>query len=102
MQLAVADALIIFDGAVIEVFQRSFNDSARMPVAWSAVQVEVKRNDRRRLSFGQVADHAGPVLYGAEVGNVIGQRWLELSVDEEAQVRAFFAEVARLSGRVIQ
>ncbi|MEA2171296.1 MAG: hypothetical protein QOF76_4596 [Solirubrobacteraceae bacterium] len=99
LELAVADALLLFDGAVVEVFRTGYTHPTRTPAAWIAVKVEPRKHDRVRLTLGRTEQTDRP-LYGPDVALSWSDMVFELDATDEPQVRAFFATVAGARNRV--
>ncbi|MCS7481413.1 hypothetical protein ACFFQW_23070 [Umezawaea endophytica] len=89
------DALIIVDGPVLEVFQRSVEGSNRIPLAWLGAWLDT---ERMRIAIGRRTITGGPV-YTERPQSLIGFSRLPVQAEAVAHLRAFFAEVAVLAGR---
>jgi hypothetical protein len=97
MRYAYGERLFLADGEVLEVFGRVVDGSKRFPLAWIGVQIESRKNDEIRVSAGLA--QAGEPFWTSRIMTTGPLSEVDLPASEEPAVRAFFEELARLSGR---
>jgi hypothetical protein len=95
------DHILRVDGDVLEVFDARYH-ARRFLLKWLAVRVETLRKSRMTIYIGQ--NNVDQPLYAkgkqtpAVRGDVLG---IGIESEEEPTYRAFFTEVAQLSGRTV-
>jgi hypothetical protein len=98
LQLEGGDVQVFFDGGVVEVFQNGYDKGSRVPAPWVGVKAEPRKNERLRLTFGR-ADPRDQPVYGPDLRLGWTDMRVEVDAADDAGLRAFFAEVARVAGR---
>jgi hypothetical protein len=91
------ERVFLADDDVLEVFGRNVDGSKRFPLAWIGVQIESRKNDQIRVSAGLA--QAGEPFWTGRILTTGPLSEVDLPTSEEPAVRAFFDELARLSGR---
>ncbi|TCC01759.1 hypothetical protein [Kribbella soli] len=89
------------DRGVFELFERSkVLRSYRTPLEWVKVQVQVRKRGVILLHFSYVEDLDEPI-YSRLMSSVYSRSTIEITMADEPVYRAFFTELAQLSGRPI-
>ncbi|WP_159037246.1 hypothetical protein [Streptomyces specialis] len=89
------------DHGVFELFRRSgVIGSYRTPLSWVKVRAEAREGGVTRLHFGHVEQLDEP-LYASTTSSRHLLATVEIPTADEPLYRAFFAELASLSGRPI-
>ncbi|RZT27838.1 hypothetical protein EV649_1612 [Kribbella sp. VKM Ac-2569] len=89
------------DRGVFELFERSkVLRSYRTPLEWVKVQVQVRKRGVILLHFSYVEDLDEPI-YSRLMSSVYSRSTVEITMADEPVYRAFFTELAQLSGRAI-
>jgi hypothetical protein len=91
------ERLFLAGDEVLEVFGRNVDGSKRFPLAWIGVQIESRKNDEIRVSAGLA--QPGEPFWTSRILTTGPLSQVDLPASEEPSVRAFFDELARLSGR---
>ena len=91
------DRLFLADDEILEVFGRNVDGSKRFPLAWVGVRIESRKNDQIRVSAGLA--QPGQTFWTDRIVTTGPLSEIDLPASEEPAVRAFFDELARLSGR---
>jgi hypothetical protein len=91
------ERVFLADDEVLEVFGRNVDGSKRYPLVWVGVQIETRKNDQIRVSAGLA--QAGEPFWTDRILSTGPLSQVDLPSSEEPSIRAFFDELARLSGR---
>jgi hypothetical protein len=98
LQFAAGEVMLLFAGGAVDIFHRAYERPFREPAAWIGVIVEPARQEQIKVTIGRTDQPTDPV-YRAD-GRLDADLMFELDAIQEPGLRAFFAEVARASGRV--
>ncbi|TCC27166.1 hypothetical protein [Kribbella speibonae] len=89
------------DRGIFELFERSnVIRSYRTPLEWVRVQAQVRKRGVILLHFSYVEDLDEPI-YTRLMTSVCSLSTVEITMADEPVYRAFFTELAHLSGRPI-
>jgi hypothetical protein len=95
-----ADVQVRVDRGIFELFQRrNVVACYRTPLEWVRVHVQIRRR-AMLLHFSHIQDPDEPI-YGRLMSSVYSLATVEIPMADEPVYRAFFAELAQLSGRSI-
>jgi hypothetical protein len=90
------------DRGIFELFQRrNILRSYRTPLSWVRVRAQARKRGMIMLHFSYAEEPDDPI-YARLTGSVYSLATVEIPMADEPIFRAFFAELAELSGRPIQ
>lgn len=89
------------DRGILELFENSnVLRTYRTPLEWVRVQVQVRKRGVILLHFSYVEDPDEPI-YNRLMTSVYSRTTIEITMADEPVYRAFFTELAHLTGRPI-